>query len=108
MYSTIVERVDLGTPAPQESTNTVSLTINAHEIEVPEGTSIFRAAALAGISIPKLCDTDSMPAFGSCRMCLVLVEGRNGLSTSCFSLLQDGMHTYPNTTIILSHHSQSL
>jgi len=102
MYSTIVERVDLGTPAPQESTNTVSLTINSHEIEVPEGTSIFRAAALAGVSIPKLCATDAMPSFGSCRMCLVEVEGRNGYPASCTTPVEEGMQVNTHTEKIES------
>ncbi|MGH8210276.1 MAG: formate dehydrogenase subunit alpha, partial [Steroidobacteraceae bacterium] len=73
---------DLGTPARQ-STKTVSLTIDEREIAVPEGTSVMRAAALAGVAIPKLCATDQLDAFGSCRMCLVQIEGMKGLPASC-------------------------
>ena len=65
---------DLGTPSPGETGARVSLQIDGQNIEVVEGTSLLRAAALLGISVPKLCATDSLDAFGSCRMCLVEVE----------------------------------
>ena len=51
----------------------------------------MRAAALAGINVPKLCATDSLDAFGSCRMCLVEIEGRKGLPASCTTLVEEGM-----------------
>ena len=47
-------------------------------MQVPEGTSVMRAAAMAGIDIPKLCATDCLEAFGSCRLCLVEVDGVQG------------------------------
>ena len=43
----------------------------------------MRAAALAGIDVPKLCATDSLDAFGSCRLCLVEIDGRRGTPASC-------------------------
>jgi formate dehydrogenase major subunit len=43
---------------------------------VPAGTSVMRAAAMLGTAIPKLCATDSLEPFGSCRLCLVEIEGR--------------------------------
>jgi formate dehydrogenase major subunit len=58
---------------------------------VPEGTSVMRAAALAGVSVPKLCATDSLKAFGSCRICLVEIEGRKGYPASCTTLVAEGM-----------------
>ena len=61
---------ELGTP-PVERLNTVTLEIDGRTVTVPEGTSIMRAAALAGQDIPKLCATDTLKAFGSCRLCLV-------------------------------------
>ena len=73
--------IDYGTPSAQGVL--VSLTIDGRTIEVPEGTSIMRAAMLAEIKIPKLCATDSLEAFGSCRLCLVQIEGRRGLPSSC-------------------------
>jgi formate dehydrogenase major subunit len=82
--------IDLGTPA-RESDVQVSLTIDGREISVPSGTSVMRAAALLGTTIPKLCATDSMEAFGSCRMCLVEIDGMRGYPASCTTPVTDGM-----------------
>jgi formate dehydrogenase major subunit len=81
---------DLGTPA-RTSAKTVTLTVDDREVVVPEGTSVLRAAALAGVSIPKLCATDQLEAFGSCRMCLVQIEGMKGLPASCTTPVAAGM-----------------
>jgi formate dehydrogenase major subunit len=81
---------DLGTPAV-ESGNTVSVTIDGRAIMVPDGVSVMRAAALAGTDIPKLCATDSLKAFGSCRLCLVEIEGRKGTPASCTTPVENGM-----------------
>jgi len=88
---------DLGTPAPDrqlrvQAPATVRLTIDDQTIAVPEGTSVMRAAALAGVDIPKLCATDSLEPFGSCRLCLVEIEGRKGTPASCTTPAADGMH----------------
>ncbi len=85
----IAER-DLGTPARQ-SGKFITLTIDDREVTVPEGTSVMRAAALAGISIPKLCATDQLEAFGSCRLCLVQIEGMKGMPASCTTPVAQGM-----------------
>ena len=74
--------VDFGTPAVQ-AVDTVSVTIDGHQVDVPAGTSVLRAATEAGVAIPKLCATDSLKAFGSCRMCLVEVDGARGVPASC-------------------------
>ncbi|HKJ16674.1 MAG TPA: 2Fe-2S iron-sulfur cluster-binding protein, partial [Xanthomonadales bacterium] len=78
---------DLGTPAPAQQLvelgEPVSLTIDGRNVTVSPGTSVMRAAALAGIKVPKLCATDSLDAFGSCRVCLVEIEGRKGYPASC-------------------------
>jgi len=81
---------DFGTP-PSESGERVSVTIDGEAVSVPAGTSILRAAAEAGINIPKLCASDSLKAFGSCRLCLVQVEGAKGLPASCTTEVRDGM-----------------
>jgi formate dehydrogenase major subunit len=81
---------DLGTPA-RESTRMVTLTIDDREVVVPEGTSVLRAAALAGVSIPKLCATDQLEAFGSCRLCLVQIAGMKGMPASCTTPVAEGM-----------------
>ncbi len=81
---------DLGTPAmPGE--RTVEVEIDGVAVAVPEGTSIMRAAAEAGIDVPKLCATDSLKSFGSCRVCLVEIEGRPGAPASCTTPVAPGM-----------------
>ncbi|HWL47466.1 MAG TPA: formate dehydrogenase subunit alpha [Sphingomonadaceae bacterium] len=83
---------DFGTPAPALVTDRmVTLTIDGQDIRVPEGTSVMRAAALMGTSIPKLCATDNMASFGSCRLCLVQIEGRGGFPASCTTPVAEGM-----------------
>jgi formate dehydrogenase major subunit len=80
---------DLGTPAANGEA--VTLDIDGATVTVPAGTSIMRAAALAGADIPKLCATDTLKAFGSCRLCLVEIEGRKGFPASCTTEVAAGM-----------------
>lgn len=86
----LLQETDYGTPARQ-SDNIVSVEIDGHTVAVPEGTSVMRAAMEAGIPIPKLCATDSVEAFGSCRLCVCEVEGMRGTPASCTTLAQEGM-----------------
>ena len=88
MYSNKV--LDAGTPA-RTSNKTVTLQIDGVTVSVPEGTSVMRAAVDAGVKVPKLCATDSLEAFGSCRLCLVEVEGRRGYPASCTTPCESGM-----------------
>ena len=81
---------DCGTPAVSAK-KMVQLTIDGDSVSVPEGTSVMRAAALSGVSVPKLCATDSLKAFGSCRLCLVEIEGRRGYPASCTTQVAEGM-----------------
>jgi formate dehydrogenase major subunit len=85
-----IDEKDLGTPA-RESEKLVTLSIDGREVTVPSGTSVMRAAALVGTSIPKLCATEQLEAFGSCRLCLVQIEGMRGLPASCTTLVSQGM-----------------
>src|SRR5579862_7800803 len=85
----IVEH-DYGTPE-RVSEKLVTLTIDGREVTVPEGTSVMRAAALSEVKIPKLCATEPLEAFGSCRMCLVQIEGVKGLPASCTTPVAQGM-----------------
>lgn len=81
---------DMGTPlSPRE--NLIELIIDGLSVSVPEGTSIMRAAALSGTDIPKLCATEDLEAFGSCRLCLVQIEGRSGYPASCTTQAEPGM-----------------
>ena len=82
---------DLGTPPPAADAAPVSVEIDGVAITVPEGTSVLRAAALADINIPKLCATDSLEAFGSCRLCAVQVEGKRGTPAACTTPVAEGM-----------------
>jgi formate dehydrogenase major subunit len=86
----LIHEPDYGTPA-SKATETVALTIDGQKVTVPAGTSIMRAAALAGIEIPKLCATDMVKEFGSCRLCLVEIEGRNGTPASCTTPVAAGI-----------------
>jgi formate dehydrogenase major subunit len=81
---------DFGTPASLSS-ETVTLTIDGRAVSVPAGTSVLRAAAEQGTSIPKLCATDSVKSFGSCRLCLVEIDGRKGTPASCTTPVEPGM-----------------
>src|SRR5215475_2688288 len=86
----LVHEVDFGTPR-SKTEKTVTLTIDGQQVTVPEGTSIMRAAMEMGTQIPKLCATDMVDAFGSCRLCLVEIEGRNGTPASCTTPVAAGM-----------------
>ena len=80
---------DLGTPAANGPP--ISLEIDGITITVPAGTSIMRAAIAMGTQVPKLCATDSLEPFGSCRLCLVEIEGRKGTPASCTTPAEAGM-----------------
>ena len=86
----LLKEPDFGTPA-KEGAATISLEVDGLPVSVPEGTSVMRAAALAGVDIPKLCATDRLDAFGSCRLCLVEIDGRRGTPASCTTPAADGM-----------------
>src|SRR5262245_32033042 len=80
---------DMGTPSV--AGEPVTLEIDGATVTVPAGTSIMRAAALAERDVPKLCATDTLKAFGSCRVCLVEIEGRKGFPASCTTEVAAGM-----------------
>jgi formate dehydrogenase major subunit len=85
-----IAETDLGTPK-SPSTEIVALTIDGVDVRVPAGTSVLRAASEAGITIPKLCATELLDAFGSCRLCLVQIEGMKGFPASCTTPVVAGM-----------------
>src|SRR5262244_306592 len=92
----LVHEVDFGTPKAKAE-KTVTLTIDGKHVTVPEGTSIMRAAMEAGTQIPKLCATDMLDAFGSCRLCLVEIDGRAGTPASCTTPVAEGMMVHTQT-----------
>ena len=95
---TLIRELDTGTPIRVSDTAkpgalraTVTLTIDGQPVTVPKGTSIMAAAALAGTEVPKLCATDSLEPFGSCRLCIVQIEGRRGYPASCTTPAEEGL-----------------
>ena len=92
----LIQETDYGTPA-SKAEKTVTLTIDGREVTVPEGTSIMRAAMEAGTEIPKLCATDMLDAFGSCRLCLVEIDGRGGTPASCTTPVAPGLVVHTKT-----------
>jgi formate dehydrogenase major subunit len=86
----LIHEFDTGTPI-RVGAAMVSLTIDGQSVSVPAGTSVMAAAASVGTQIPKLCATDMLEAFGSCRLCLVEIEGRKGTPASCTTPVEAGM-----------------
>ncbi len=86
----LIREIDHGTPA-SVATETVSLLIDGVAVTVPAGTSVMRAAMEMGTAIPKLCSTEMLEPFGSCRLCLVEIEGRPGTPASCTTPVAEGM-----------------
>ena len=70
---------------------TVGLTIDGLSVRAAEGTSVLRAAELAGIAIPHFCYHPAFAAEGSCRMCLVEIEGLPKLELSCSTVVKEGL-----------------
>jgi len=87
---------DFGTPR-KSSKKLINLNIDGIDVSVPEGTSIMRAASEAGVSVPKLCATDSLDPFGSCRLCLVEVEGKRGYPASCTTPVEQNLKVHTQT-----------
>ncbi|MCC7049897.1 MAG: (2Fe-2S)-binding protein, partial [Alphaproteobacteria bacterium] len=88
--------IDRGTPARTDARG-VTLEIDGVAVTVPAGTSVMRAASLAGVQVPKLCATDSLEPFGSCRLCLVEIAGRRGTPASCTTPVEPGMKVSTQT-----------
>jgi formate dehydrogenase major subunit len=92
-------QADFGTPA-STAEDVVTLTIDGRAVTVPAGTSVMRAAAEQGTSIPKLCATDSVKSFGSCRLCLVEIDGRRGTPASCTTPVEPDMVVRTQTPML--------
>jgi len=94
-----ISQPDFGTPA-REGERTINLEIDGVALSVPAGTSVMRAAREAGIDVPKLCATDNLEAFGSCRLCLVEIDGRQGTPASCTTPVAEGMKVRTQTPLV--------
>ncbi|WP_043832310.1 formate dehydrogenase subunit alpha [Muricoccus aerilatus] len=86
----LIQETDFGTPI-RLAESTVTLTIDGQTVAVPKGTSVMAAAMTLGTKVPKLCATDSLEPFGSCRLCIVQIEGRRGFPASCTTPVEAGM-----------------
>lgn len=93
---TLLREPDHGTPA-SASEQMVSVDIDGVMVTVPAGTSVMRAASEAGLAVPKLCATDSLQPFGSCRLCLVEIDGKRGTPASCTTPVEAGMVVHTQT-----------
>ena len=91
----LIHETDFGTPARDAAP--VTLEIDGVGVTVPGGTSVMRAAMEAGVKVPRLCATDSLEAFGSCRLCLVEIDGRKGTPASCTTPVAPGMKVSTHT-----------
>jgi formate dehydrogenase major subunit len=89
-------QADFGTPEVRSDTQ-VTLEIDGRAVTVPAGTAVMRAAAVSGGSIPKLCATDNLKQFGSCRLCLVEIDGMRGTPASCTTPVTEGMKVHTQT-----------
>jgi formate dehydrogenase major subunit len=87
---TLLHEPDYGTPA-STSPERIDVVVDGIPVQVPVGTSVMRAAAEAGVGVPKLCATDSLQPFGSCRLCLVEIDGKKGTPASCTTPCEPGM-----------------
>ena len=92
----LIQETDYGTPI-RKADKLVTLTIDGQPVSVPVGTSVMAAAMTMGTEIPKLCATDSLEPFGSCRICLVEIEGRRGTPASCTTPAEEGMVVHTQT-----------
>ncbi|MEN6572023.1 MAG: molybdopterin-dependent oxidoreductase [Anaerolineaceae bacterium] len=79
----------------------VTVTIDSKQIEVPEGTTVLRAAQSSGIHIPTLCDHPKLTPYGGCRLCLVEVEGARTLQPSCTMPVSNNMVIHTDTQKVL-------
>ncbi|MDH3408768.1 MAG: 2Fe-2S iron-sulfur cluster-binding protein, partial [Gammaproteobacteria bacterium] len=93
------KQVDFGTPAVATH-ETVRIEIDGLPATVKAGTTVLRAARESGVDVPSLCATDNVKPFGSCRMCLVEIEGRKGYPASCTTLVEAGMKIRTQTEAI--------
>ncbi|MGH8192811.1 MAG: formate dehydrogenase subunit alpha [Woeseiaceae bacterium] len=87
---TLLKEADYGTPLSPR-TESVTVEIDGMPVTVRAGSTVMRAAREFGIDVPKLCATDSLKPFGSCRLCLVEIEGRKGYPASCTTPVEAGM-----------------
>jgi formate dehydrogenase major subunit len=75
----------------------VNVSLNGKSLEFPSGTTVLKAARLAGIEIPTLCDDERLKPCGACRLCMVEVKGVSHPVVSCMSEVTPGMDIQTET-----------
>ena len=83
----------------------IHLTVNGREVEIEEGSTILEAARKINIDIPTLCFLKDINEVGDCRMCVVEVEGRRGMTPACITKVEEGMVVNTATPAILEARS---
>jgi len=86
----------------------ITLTIDDTEVKIEEGKTILEAARKANIDIPTLCFLKDINEVGSCRMCIVEVEGARSFATSCVQKVQEGMIVKTNTPAVMESRKVTL
>jgi NADH-quinone oxidoreductase subunit G len=86
----------------------VTLKVNGKEVTVPEGTLILDAAKVAGYDIPTFCFHKDLISVGSCRMCLVEIEGQKKMQPSCITPVMQDMSVLTETETALSARASML
>src|SRR4029450_10399852 len=84
----------------------VTVTIDGHELQVPRGTLVIRAAEQVRITIPRFCDHRLLAPLGACRQCIVEIEGQRKPMTSCTTPVTDGMVVKTQLTSELARGAQ--
>src|SRR5512138_1847121 len=86
----------------------LQISINGRSLSVEKGKTILQVARANGIDIPTLCDFPGLPSHGSCRMCIVEIEGRASTPTACTTLVEEGMVVQTNSPIVQSLRTELL
>ena len=82
----------IGAPeAEAGSSALITMTVDGIPVTLPAGSSVMTATVLAASALPRFCGAEMTAAFGSCRMCLVEIEGRTGVEPSCTTAAERGM-----------------
>ena len=86
----------------------INVTINGMEIQAKEGQTILKAARENGIYIPTLCFLEGINEIGSCRICVVEIEGRAGLATACNTVVREGMKIQTDSEAVIEARKNTL
>ncbi|HAL58064.1 MAG TPA: ferredoxin, partial [Sarcina sp.] len=78
----------------------INLKINDVPVTVPEGTSVLQAARYANVDIPSLCYLKDINCIGACRVCVVEIKGRKGLTAACTYPVEEGLEVLTNTAMV--------